>query len=107
MELTNHERKILAGVVARLKTDFGAERVFLFGSAARGSMDRESDIDLMAIMPVADWDTKKRVCDLCFDAELDIGRIISVRCMGKEMIENGPLRGSPLVRNVQREGVLQ
>ena len=45
MHLTQHEREVLAGVVRRLKTDFHSEQVILYGSAARGEMDKESDID--------------------------------------------------------------
>jgi predicted nucleotidyltransferase len=62
MKLTQHEREVLAGVVRRLKTDFHAEQVILYGSAARGEMDSESDIDLLAVMADADWETKKKVC---------------------------------------------
>jgi len=107
MHLTQHEREVLAGVVRRLKTDFNAEQVILYGSAARGELDRESDIDLLAVLPEADWETKKRVCDLCFEAELEIRRIISVLCISKDALENSPLRSSPLVATVRREGLPQ
>ena len=105
MHLTQQERDVLAGVVRRLKTDFHAEQVMLYGSAVRGEMDKESDVDLLAIMPCADWATKKRVCDLCFEAELGLGRIISVLCIGKDAAENSPLRSSPLLALVRTEGV--
>lgn len=103
MKLNDRERKVLADIVRRLKTEFGAEQVLLYGSAARGDMDSESDIDLMAIMPALDWETKKRVCDICFEAELNIGRIISVRCVNGSM--DKAFIHSPLISNVQREGI--
>ncbi len=49
--LNAHEREVLSDVVKKLKTEFGAEQVMLYGSAARGEMDRESDIDLLAVLP--------------------------------------------------------
>ena len=104
--MNEHERDVLADVVRRLKTEFHAEQVVLYGSAARGQMDRESDVDLLAVLPCADWATKKRVCDLCFDVEMSIGRIISVLCVSKDAIENSPLRSSPLLDQVRREGVV-
>jgi predicted nucleotidyltransferase len=67
------ERDVLAGIVHRLKTQWNACQVLLYGSAARGELDGSSDIDIMAILPIADWETKKQICDLCFEAELDIG----------------------------------
>ena len=107
MHLTQQERDVLAVVVRRLKTDFHAEQVLLYGSAVRGAMDTESDVDLLAILPCADWETKKRVCDVCFEAELEIRRIISVLCISKDALENSPLRSSPLVATVRREGLPQ
>ena len=56
-------------------------------------------------MPCADWETKKKVCDICIEAELDIGRIISVLCIGKDAATNSPLRSSPLLATVRTEGV--
>ena len=74
MRLTQHERNVLAGVVQRLKTEFHAEQVMLYGSAARDELDEGSDIDLLAILPEADWATKKKVCDMCFEgASLSFG----------------------------------
>ncbi len=107
MKLTPHEHTVMADIVRRLKSEFGAERVVLYGSAARGTMDPESDIDLLAVLPVADWETKKRVADVCFEAELEIDRIVSVLCVSRETVEDTPFRSSPLLQAVRKEGVPQ
>lgn len=104
MKLNDHEKSVVRNVVQRLKTEFGAEEVILYGSAARGDMDSESDIDLLAIMPKANWEIKKRVCDMCFEAELGIGRIISVRCINRNTDQGRSLMHSPLFASVEREG---
>ena len=36
----------IQSVVSKLAKDYGAQRVYLFGSYARGDMDQDSDIDL-------------------------------------------------------------
>ncbi len=43
-------RKSLDSIIRQLK-DFGAIKVYLFGSFARDEIDVNSDIDLLAIMP--------------------------------------------------------
>ena len=35
----------------RIGTEFGADRVILFGSHARGDADEDSDVDLLVILP--------------------------------------------------------
>jgi predicted nucleotidyltransferase len=49
-------RGIAASIAAELKSRFGAKKVALFGSLARGEFDRWSDIDLVAWgIPAADF----------------------------------------------------
>ncbi len=42
---------ILAGMVERLVTAFQPERIYLFGSKARGDDGPDSDYDLMVVVP--------------------------------------------------------
>jgi predicted nucleotidyltransferase len=106
MGLTDHERQVLARTATELKAEFSAERVILFGSAARGDMDRESDIDLMIVLPSVNWDTEKRIGNLAFDAGLEIGRLISTICFAASELVARPLRASPFVHSVRREGMV-
>src|SRR5438105_12738208 len=41
----------LAAIAARLKERYGAERVILFGSVARGEATPDSDVDLLVVAP--------------------------------------------------------
>jgi predicted nucleotidyltransferase len=41
----------LAAIAARLKERYGAERVILFGSVARGQATTDSDVDLLVVAP--------------------------------------------------------
>lgn len=43
----------LDGMVRVIVDRFGPEQIILFGSHARGSAGRDSDVDLLVVMPVA------------------------------------------------------
>ena len=45
---------VLAGMVARLVEAFAPDRIYLFGSRARGDADPHSDYDLLMVLPHAD-----------------------------------------------------
>ena len=44
---------ILAAIVERIVGRFHPEQIILFGSRARGTAHRESDVDLLVVMPFA------------------------------------------------------
>jgi predicted nucleotidyltransferase len=104
MKLTQNEKDILAGLSRALKRDFKAEKVLLFGSAARNQMDQDSDIDVLVVLPENRWDIEKRIIELCFAAELECGRIISTICFSRDEFYNSPLKESPLVLNALKQG---
>jgi predicted nucleotidyltransferase len=104
MKLTPNEQHVINHLVRRLKEDFHAERVMLYGSAARGDMDAESDIDLLIFLPAVTWEVEKRIGRKAFEAGLEIDRIISTACFSPCDIDHGPMRVSPFIVNVLREG---
>ncbi len=104
MELNPKEREVLSQVTRTLRDRFGATEVILYGSAARGQLDEESDIDLLVVLPKFDWEIQKEIIGVCFEAELQCDRIISVLCYSTDEIEHSPLRSSPLVVTARREG---
>ena len=104
MELNAEEREALLRVTRTLRERFGATEVILYGSAARGQLDEESDIDLLVVLPRLDWELQKEIIDVCFEAELQCARVISVTCFTTQELEDSPLRSSPLVLAARREG---
>ncbi len=104
MEMSAEERDALSRVARTLRDRFGAREVILYGSAARGELDEESDIDLLVVLPRLDWELQKEIIGVCFEAELQCGRVFSATCYTTEEMEDSPLRSSPLVSVVRREG---
>ena len=105
MQLTRTERQILAELVDSIRRDFGASEILLYGSAARGELQEGSDIDLMVVLPEVNWDIEKRLASRCFQSELRCGRVISTVCFTREELDHSPLRVSPLVLRVRKEGI--
>ena len=105
MQLSESEKEVLAEVVEALRADFGALEVVLYGSAARDDLEEGSDIDLLVVLPEVDWEIEQRVSDCCFDAGLKCGRVISTACLSRAELTESPLRISPFVLNVRREGI--
>ncbi len=54
------EEALLQEVVARLVEVFRPERIYLFGSRARGDRHEDSDYDLMVIVPSSDLPPHQR-----------------------------------------------
>lgn len=105
MQLNEIEKRVLADLVETLHKDFGALEVVLYGSAARGDLGEESDIDLFVVLPEINWEIEKKVIDHCFQAQLECNRVISTACFSKDELNDGPLCSSPFILNVRREGV--
>lgn len=105
MQLSDAEQHALNGIVAALRDEFGATEILLYGSAARGELDPESDIDLFVVLPEVNWEIEKRISARCFEAGLECRRLISTMCFTRHELEDTPLRASPFVLNVRREGV--
>ena len=104
MNLSDIENRALVELSKAFRDRFNAKEVRLYGSAARGEMDEASDIDLFLVLPKVNWQIEKDVIKLCFDAELKYGRVFSAVCYSVDDIENSPLKESPLVLNVRRQG---
>jgi len=105
VKLTPTEKSVIADLARRLKSEMGAEQVVLYGSAVRGTLDGESDIDLLVVLPNVDWEIEKQVGGLAFEAGLEIDRVISTLCFSAAELRQNFRKTSPLIQNIGREGV--
>ena len=81
--------------------------VFLYGSVARGTQERDSDYDLLILtdVPVPD-DVQERVCDAFYDIELANAVCFSAIFHTRGEWDGSPLAGSPFRRNVLHDAIL-
>jgi len=104
VRLSRQEKQILKQLAGSLRDQLRASEITLYGSAARQELEEGSDIDLLVVLPKVTWEIEKRVSDLCFDAELACGRVVSAVCFSDAELAHSPLRASPLVLAARREG---
>jgi predicted nucleotidyltransferase len=87
-------------------SEFEVEKVVLYGSAARGEADAESDTDLLIItrMPLQ-RSSRHRITDLVFDINLNYGTNFSSLVIDRETWETGAVSVLPLHDEILRDGV--
>jgi len=102
------ERKILDEFAKKLTKRFGrrVRKVILFGSAARGEMHKESDIDILVVVDKKDDAITRRIEDIAFDMMERIGVLISPVVVGEHAYTDMHKERYPFIVNVEEEGVI-
>ncbi len=96
--------KLAGEVRRRLIEELGQPvEVILFGSQARGDATKESDIDILVIVPSVDSGVRGTVSDIAWEVGFEAGRIISTIPTTKERMKHYSFL--PFYQNVKREGV--
>jgi predicted nucleotidyltransferase len=96
---------VLAEMVCRLVAELQPERIYLFGSRARGETAPDSDYDLLVVVPASDLAPHRRDL-LAFRALCGVGAAKDVVVYTREEFEARSRAASSLVAGVLREGRL-
>ena len=96
--------KLAAQVRERLCDALGKPvKVIMYGSQARGDATKESDIDLLFVLPSMNTDTWKMVSDIAWEVGFDAGKVISTISTTEHEIKR--YNFLPFYKNVDKEGV--
>jgi len=80
--------------------------VIMFGSAARGTCDSESDIDVLVLIPgEVTTRLEEDVFDIAYPIELSRNVIFGIIVYSNEFWNSGPAAAMPLHKNISREGI--
>lgn len=77
----------------------------VFGSRARGEGDEYSDMDVFIEVERLDNQLKETIRDIVWEVGFENSIYISPLIFTRYELEDSPLRASPIVENINREGV--
>ena len=96
---------VLADMVRKLAEEFRPERIYLFGSKARGDSGPDSDYDLMMVISRAD-EPRYRIAQRALDLFWELGRAVDILVWTVESFESKVEVAASLPAAVIREGKL-
>jgi uncharacterized protein len=101
------DRKVLK-IASEVKGDISAKYKLIdfrvFGSTARGSQDRESDIDILVVLDRVDRQIEEDLFDIAYELELKYDCLIDLIVFGKDAL-NGRVSYAPVYVRAMEEGV--
>jgi predicted nucleotidyltransferase len=104
--LTDNENKALKKIKANVLGLFNVRRFVLFGSAARGETDEESDIDLLLVTnrPLNRWE-RHQITDVVCEINLEYGTNFSTLVVDSRTWDSGPISYLNTHKEIQKEGI--
>jgi predicted nucleotidyltransferase len=103
--LTDEDRRALRPIVERLIAAYQPERIYLFGSKARGDYGPDSDFDLMVVVPDDASPVRKR-SRLAYEVLRGTGTAADVLVWTRSAFESRLHLVASLPATVLREGKL-
>lgn len=99
------DRERLKAIADLLKKKYGAKRVVLFGSAARGEATEHSDIDLLVISPTTEKFYERMASVLKVVRDLSRGMPLAPIVLTPEEVKARLDRGDQFVEEIVSTGV--
>jgi len=104
--LTDRQSEAFREIKAQVTKRFSVVDFLLYGSAARGEAEHESDLDLMIILsnPISRI-KRHEITDIVFDVNLQFGTNFSTLVVDQKSWESGLVSVLPLREEIMREGI--
>jgi predicted nucleotidyltransferase len=100
-------QKALAELKERLTAAYPVVRLVLFGSAATGRMDEESDVDVLVLTKrVLSRSELDAIIHIVFEINLKLGINLSTLVIDEGSWEEGPISALPIHDEVEEQGIV-
>lgn len=104
--LDSDDRKIAKIFKSRLiQASIPIRKVIVYGSRARGICSPESDLDICLVIDTINNEIERTISRIAWEVGFQHNRIITTIEYTPEQLKDSPLRASPFVHDIQREGV--
>lgn len=103
--LTKIDRQIAREFQNRLATVVPLLDLRVFGSRARGQAAPEADLDVFVEVEAITPQLRERISEIAWEVGFERDRVISTIVITREELEHGAMGASPLILNIEREGV--
>jgi len=103
--MTKEQLERLKDIAKRLKREYGAEKVILYGSYAKGEETEDSDIDIFVIAPTDERFFERMATVVRIIRDLRRGLAIEPIVMTREEVEDRIEMGDEFVKQIIEEGV--
>jgi len=106
LKLSSNLQAALEAVRDRLTAQFEIDRVVVFGSAAWGRPDEESDVDVLIVLKdELDLETEDRISRVIFEINLEYDTNLSELIVDRHTWDYGLASAMPLHEAIEKRGI--
>ena len=77
----------------------------VFGSRARGDATAGSDLDIFLVVDHIDANLREQISEVAWEVGFENDVVLSTFVVTLEQLEHGPVGVSPIIRQIEKEGV--
>ena len=106
LKLSSNLQAALEAVRDRLTAQFEIDRVIVFGSAAWGRPDEESDVDVLIVLKdKLDLETEDRISGVIFEINLEYDTNLSELIVDRHTWDYGLASAMPIHEAIEKRGI--
>ena len=103
--LTESDRKVTQELQRRIAAVTPILDLRVFGSRARNEFTAESDLDIFIELEGLTPELREQISDIAWEVGFEMDRVITTIVATREQLQTGPMGASPLVQEIERDGL--